>query len=130
MKKNLFFVLFTVIAIVFSSCSNDDDDKDDVKLTKSDLVGTWNVSSYAASGNFEDVPSGYIYIKVNNDNTYRVKFLTNTYSGTYVIDGNTMVGTTLDPITEYFKFDKLEDSKAEISYSTSDGQRYKFKASK
>lgn len=52
------------------------------------------------------------------------------YIGRYEIKGNTMVGTTLDPITEYFKFESLEGNKAQISYSNSDGGRYQFKVVK
>lgn len=41
-----------------------------------------------------------------------------------------MIGTTSDPITEYFKFDSLNGNNAEISYSNSEGDKYKFKAVK
>ena len=128
--KKVFLLSVMLIAsiITFISCSKDDDKIDN--LTQSELVGTWNVTSYSYTGDFEDLPNGYIYITINSDNTYRVKFLSNTYSGKYKIDGNTMIGTTSDPITEYFKFDSLNGNNAEISYSNSEGDKYKLKAVK
>lgn len=127
--KKLFSImlLLTAMCLMMSSCSKDDDK---ITLSQTDLVGTWDVTSYATTGDYKDLPSGYIYIKVYDDNTYKVKFLTNTYSGKYRIDGNTMIGTTSDPITEYFRFESLDNGKATIDYSSSEGDKYKFIASK
>lgn len=127
--KKLFSIVLLLTAMSFTllSCS-DDDEK--VNLSQSDLVGTWNVTAYATTDAYQDLPSGYIYIKVNSDNTYKVKFLTNTYSGKYIIDGDTMIGTTSDPITEYFRFESLDNGKASIDYSSSAGDKFKFIASK
>lgn len=52
------------------------------------------------------------------------------YIGTYKLEGNTVVGTTKDPITEYYKFTSLDGNNASIDYSNSVGDRYKFKAVK
>lgn len=56
--------------------------------------------------------------------------LSNSYIGTYKIEGNTVVGTTLDPIKEYYRFTSLEGNTATINYSNSTGENYKFKAIK
>lgn len=123
MKKLLLLLL--VLPFVFASCSSDDDE-DGVSLIKDQVVGVWNVLE--ADG--ESVPSGAIQIRLNSDDSYSVKFLTNNYVGTYTVSGNTVKGVTLDPITEYYKFDSLDGNKATISYSNSDGDKYKFKATK
>lgn len=129
--KSRLLLLVLILSTVFTGCKKDDDDKkDDVQLSKSILVGKWNVTAYATDGDFETLPDGYIYINVKDDNNYTVKFLTNTYVGKYTIKENTMVGITLDPITEYFKFDELNGNTALISYSNNDGDSYKFKATK
>lgn len=120
MKKLLLLLL--VLPFVFASCSSDDD----VSLTKEQVVGVWNVTE--ADG--QSVPSGAIQIRLNSDDSYSVKFLTNDYIGTYTVSGNTVKGVTLDPITEYYKFDSLNGNNATISYSNSDGDKYKFKATK
>ena len=127
--RRLLFLFVAAATVVFSSCSKDDNN-DGIQLTKTDLVGEWNVTSIATSGDFSNVPSGGILISVKNDDSYTVKFFSDMYVGRYEIKGNTMVGTTLDPITEYFKFESLEGNKAQISYSNSDGGRYQFKVVK
>lgn len=123
MKKLLLLLL--VLPFVFASCGSDDDDGG-VYLTKEQVVGIWNVTE--ADG--QSVPSGAIQIRLNSDDSYSVKFLTNDYIGTYTVSGNTVKGITLDPITEYYKFDSLNGNNATISYSNSDGDKYKFKATK
>lgn len=125
MKK--LFLLLLVIPIVFISCGGDDDESD-VILTKDNIIGTWNVIEYATSGEFQSAPNQAIYIQLKSDDSYFVKFLSNTYIGTYTINGNTVKGITTDPITEYFKFDSLDGNSATISYTNSDGGKYKFKA--
>lgn len=128
MKKLL--LIFFLLPLAFSACSSDDDSKEEVTLTKDLVVGTWNITQYATDGSYQDAPSMAIFIQLKSDNSYFIKFLTNTYIGTYTISGNTVKGVTTDPITEYFKFESLEGKKAEISYSNSDGGKYKFKATK
>lgn len=124
--KKLFFVLCSVL-LTLTSCSKDDS----LQITKSDIVGTWNVTAYAIGGNdFQNIGKGNIYINVFDNDSYTIKFLQNYYVGTYKIDGDTMIGTTLDPITEYFKFEELLDNTALISYTNSEGDKYKFRAQK
>lgn len=122
--KNLLLLVF-VLPFMLTSCSSDDDENG-ISLTKDQLVGVWNVSE----ANGEIIPSSAIQITLKSNDSYSVKFFTNSYVGTYIIDGNTIVGTTIDPITEYFKFDALDGNNATISYNNSVGDKYKFKATK
>ena len=43
---------------------------------------------------------------------------------------NKILGITLDPIKEVFKFTNLDGNKAEISYSNSEGLRMRLMAKK
>lgn len=128
MKKLFGFMLLCATMLVsFSACSDDDND---VILTKEQVVGTWDVVWAEQDGESIDVPSGYIYMTLNEDGTYRTTMLGDSYRGTYEIQGNTIIGTTLDPITEYYKFTSLDGDNASISYSNSDGDSYNFRATK
>lgn len=115
------------MSLSFSACS---DDEDDVVLTKELIVGTWDVVWGEVDGESLDIPQGYIYAAFNEDGTYRTMMLGDPYRGTYEIQGNTVVGTTIDPITEYYKFTSLDGNNASISYSNSDGEKYNFRAIK
>ena len=115
------------MGVFVTACSDDDED---IIVTKDTIVGTWDVVWLEQDGESMDVPSGYIYMTLNEDGTYRTTFLTNTYIGTYEIQGNTVVGTTLDPITEYYRFTSVDGNNASISYSNSTGDRYNFQAVK
>lgn len=127
MKKIIVFMLVLLSStLCLSSCSKDDD----INLSKESVIGTWDVIWAEMDGESLDVPAGYVYITLNNDGSYKVVMFSNRYSGTYKIEGNTVIGTTLDPITEYFKFTKLEGDDAEIDYSNSEEDFYKFKATK
>lgn len=114
-----------VSGLVVTGCS---EDEEGFSLTKSDVVGFWEVYEATEDGETFDINSGYITINLKSDNNYRVKFFTNTYIGRYVIKGNKVVGTTLDPITEYFTFKSLNGNVATIDYSNSTGDKYIFKA--
>lgn len=126
--KKLFLMLAMMLPIfAFVACSDDDED---VVITQESIIGTWDVVWAEQDGESIDVPSGYIYMTLNEDGTYRTTMLGDSYRGTYEIQGNTVVGTTLDPITEYYRFTSLEGNNASISYSNSDGDRYNFRAVK
>lgn len=127
MKKVLFTLLVCVVA--FASCSKDDDENN-LSLTKEQVVGTWNVVWVEMDGKGTDVPDKSIYITLKEDGSYKTVFLSDSYIGTYKIEGNTVVGVTPDPITEYYKFIDLKGSNASIDYSNSDGDKYKFRAVK
>ncbi len=129
MKKLKFLSLMLFCAFMglsFSACSDDED----VFVSKEDVVGTWDVIWVEQGGESMDIPTGYIYMTLNENGTYRTQFLRNGYIGTYKIEGNTVVGTTTDPITEYYRFTSLDGDKASIDYSNSEGDRYSFRAVK
>lgn len=128
MKKIFGLTLLCVTMFLsFSSCSNDDED---VFVTTEQVIGTWDVIWAEQDGESIDVPEGYIYITLKEDGSYRTTMFTDYYIGTYRLDGNTVVGTTKDPITEYYKFTSLNGNNADIDYSNSVGESYKFKAKK
>ena len=124
MKKVLLFLFVGLLAL---SCEKEDEG---LKLSKSDVIGIWDVTKAVQNGENLEVPNGAIVVRLNDDDTYRVIFFTNIYTGNYTIDENTVIGVTLDPITEYFEFASLSNGKAKINYSNSEGDKYIFEASK
>lgn len=126
--KNFLFLLAMLPMFVFTSCS--DDDENSLALTKEQVVGTWDVVWAEVDGKGMDVPAKSIYITLKDDGSYKTIILSDSYIGTYKIEGNTVVGVTPDPITEYYKFTDLKGNNANIDYSNSDGDKYKFKAVK
>lgn len=123
MKK----LLCLLLPLFIFACSSD---SDDLNVTSDLITGKWMVTWVTNDGKPIEVPSGAIYMDIGKDNTYEVKYLDNTYIGTYKIKGSTIIGTTLDPITEYYKFTKLENNEANVSYSNSEGDKFKFTAVK
>jgi len=117
----LFAVLLTVI-----SCKKEGD----IELSNSDVVGRWNVTEMTENGETTELPLGAIVVNLSSDNSYSVNFLGNSYIGTYTIEESTVIGVTLDPITEYFEFTSLSGNKAKINYKNSVGDSYKFEAMK
>ena len=67
---------------------------------------------------------------LRKNDSYVVQFYANRYIGTYTVKGNSVVGTTLDPIKEYFKFENLNGNNAIINYSNNQGDKYVFLAIK
>ena len=123
----MFFIALTGV-LTLSSCSKNDGDK--ITLTPSMVVGHWNVTYAEQDGESVSVPNGYIYMELDDDNTYSTRFMSNYYVGTYKLQRDTVVGTTLDPITERYQFTLLNGNYAEINYSNSEGLKMKFKATK
>ena len=128
MKKIFGVVLLFATMVLFVSCSKDDGD--DITLTKEQIVGTWDVVWAEQDGESTDIPKGYIYMKINGDGSYKTTMFNDYYIGTYKIEGNTIIGTTIDPITERYKFTSLDGNNASINYSNNTGDKYKFKAIK
>jgi len=123
MKKILIVLSVLFFAI---SCEKESD----FELSKTDVVGIWNITKVTYEGETTDLQAGDIVVNLSNDGKYNVNFLDDSYVGTYTIDGNTVVGITLDPITEYFEFTSLSGNKAKINYKNSVGDSYKFEAVK
>lgn len=116
-----------VSVFVLSACSKDEDE---VLLSREQVVGTWDVVWVEENGKALDVPKGYIYMTLTESGTYRTVMFGDAYSGTYQISENTVVGTTRDPITEYYKFTSLDGNTATIDYSNSDNEKMKFRVEK
>lgn len=123
-------VMLLCAAISFLSVSCSGDEEDEVAISRSSIIGTWDVVWMEQYGESINVPAGYISMTLNADGTYRTVMLGNSYRGTYIIQGNTIIGTTLDPITEYYEFTSLIGNSAVVSYSNSVGDEYNFKATK
>lgn len=128
MKKLLFIMAMILPLFTFIGCS--DDDEKDIQLTTEQVVGKWNVTFAEQDGESLDIPSGYIYLTLNSDGKYKTVMFDDSYIGTWELEGNTVVGTTLDPITERFKFISINGKNAEIDYSNSEGTLMKFRATK
>ena len=123
MKKILIVLSVLLFAI---ACEKDSD----IELSNKDVVGIWNITKVTYEGETTDLQAGDIVVNLSNDGKYNVNFLDDSYVGTYTIDGNTVVGITLDPITEYFEFTSLSGNKAKINYKNSVGDSFKFEAVK
>ena len=117
------------MCLSFTACSDDDGDNG-VTITKEQVVGTWDVVWAEQDGESVDIPEGYVYMRLNDDGSYRTVMFSDYYVGTYTINGSTVVGVTRDPITEYYKFTSLSGNTATIDYSNSEGDKYKFRAVK
>ena len=130
MKKFAGLMLLCLAAMfTFSACS-DDDELPKGESMEQLVVGTWDVVWAEQDGESLDVPKGYVWASFESDHSYKVQMFDEHYIGTYTIDGKTVVGTTLDPITEYFKFTSIDGKNAEIDYRNSTQERMKFKAIK
>lgn len=128
MKKFLLMLALIVPMLAFTGCGGDDEPQ--VSITESDIVGTWTVTQMSQGGETVDVPYGYVGFNLKSDHNYTVRFLDNNYVGTWKLEGNTVVGTTLDPITERLTFTSLNGGNATIKYSNSEGDSYILRATK
>lgn len=129
MKKLLFIMAMMLPLFAFIGCSDDDDEKN-IQLTTDQVVGKWNVTWAEQDGKTLDIPSGYIYMNLKSDGTYRTVMFDDYYIGEWKLEGNIVVGTTTDPITERYKFTSINGNNAEIDYSNSEGTLMKFRATK
>lgn len=127
MKKILLFVAMMLPLIAFTACSDDDDN---IEITTEQVVGKWNVTWAQEDGESTDIPSGYVYINLKSDGTYKTVMFNDYYIGKWKLEGNTVVGTTIDPITERYTFTSFDGKNAEIDYSNSEGDKMKFRATK
>ncbi|MFI3295285.1 MAG: hypothetical protein R3Y19_04625 [Rikenellaceae bacterium] len=121
MKTKIFTILAILSIVLFSSCSKDEE----LSISKTELVGTWDVVNVDDA----DIAQGYVYVVINDDNTYTQKWFSSTYSGTYELSGYTLIGK-IGTVTERYVFTYLSGDDATISYSNDTGDSYVFKAEK
>lgn len=79
MKKLI--LLFALISTLLVGCKKEDDGS-------SNVVGRWNVTEFNSSGTWEKVSEGQMYAIFNADETYKAKFNSSNYSGTWTQSGN------------------------------------------
>lgn len=121
MKKYLWLIAVVVItAFTFQSCGSDDEEDNSIIITEADVLGVWdaNVNGTEAMFMFAESKS---YLAVFGDNRYK---------GTWKLEGNTVHGTTPDPIDEYFTFKSISGKVANIQYRNSIGNSYNITATK
>ena len=108
--KRILVLLFLLPVLLFSSCT-----KEDLGLSEEFVTGKWNVV-WASESTDEgvDFKSGMFYIVLNANGGYTTVMITESYKGAWSLDGNTVVGVTVDGITEYYKFKSLSGNTAEI----------------
>lgn len=131
--KSLVLSLFVLLTLSWSlsSCSKDDDDRIDPTLDKALIVGVWDVVKVTViSGS--DAPAN-IVLTINQNNTYQMSVNGEVRSGTYVLSGNVMKGTTSDEDgswTETFEFTSIKGNYAYVNYSNSHKDVYKVEVKK
>lgn len=81
MKTKILTIIVLICVTVLSSCKKEDDQANSI-------VGKWNVTEFNASGTWETVKAGNMYATFNSDGTYRSKFNSSSYSGTWSKDGD------------------------------------------
>lgn len=121
MKKYLWLIAVVVItAFTFQSCGSDDEEDNSIIIIEADVLGVWdaNVNGTEAMFMFAESKS---YLAVFGDNRYK---------GTWKLEGNTVHGTTPDPIEEYFTFKSISGKVANIQYRNSIGNSYNITATK
>ena len=131
MKRIMFFLM--IAAIMAMSCtllSSCREEGHTIELTNDYVSGTWDVTWMEIDGEGMYIPDGHVYMTIKSSGTYYVKMMDNHYTGRWVLEGNKVLGITLDPIKEVFKFTNLDGNKAEISYSNSEGLRMRLMAKK
>lgn len=128
--KKLFLILAVLLPLVAFTGCGDDEDEPKVNISESDIVGTWTVTQMSQNGESIDIPDGYVVFNIKSNHSYSVRFLDNNYIGTWKLDGNTVIGTTPDPITERMTFTSLNGNNATIDYSNSEGDKFTLKATK
>lgn len=127
--KKILFLLVVIPMVLLSACSKEDEEEN-VKLTTEQVVGKWNVTWAQEDGESIDIPVGNVYMNLKGDGTYRTVMFGDYYIGEWKLEGNTVVGTTTDPITERYTFTSLNGKNAEIDYSNSVGDKMRFRAEK
>lgn len=124
-------LLLATIAIIFPSCS-DDEDAPDAGI-RENIVGTW----VATSVKFEDsnwiditnMPSLSLSITFNSDGSYYGRGALGNGGGTYTISGNVIKTYVNGELYGTYVVKSLSDNQAELSLSM-DGSTMDIRATK
>ena len=130
--KRLLMLMFASAALLFASCEKDESESP----YKEKMVGTWDGIAVKTSSGWIDITSSYysdyqFSITFHNDGTYYGTGYFGTGSGTYTINGNTIV--TYVNGNEYYRYDiyDVTDNVAHIKmYSTRSSSSLEIKARK
>lgn len=125
--RKILFLLAMLPMLMFSACSDDDDE---VKITSEQVTGKWNVTWVQEGSASSDISKENIYMELRSDGSYKTVIFGDYYIGKWKLEGSTVVGTTIDPITERYTFTSFDGKNAEIDYSNSEGDKMKFRATK
>lgn len=123
-------MILLLTAFTFAACSSDDDDSDnDVLISETELVGTWNMTQITVNG--QSVPlNGYAYVTFYSGKTYHIVFMDYDYKGTWKLEGNTITGVTPDPVVETMRITSKNGKSVHIVYSNSDGKKMEIDCTK
>lgn len=130
MKNGLIVLTAFLTILMFFGCSKDNNEEPNINISETDIDGIWTVKQMMQNGKTLDMPDDAVVFNIKSDHSYSVRFLDNNYIGTWKLDGNRVVGTTIDPIIENLTFTSLQGDNAIISYSNSRGLEYILKAIK
>jgi len=121
MKKFIWlFIALLSATMFFQSCGSDDEEDNNVTITEADVLGVWDANVNGTEAMFMFAES----------KSYLAVFGENRYKGTWKLEGNTVHGTTPDPIEEYFTFKSISGKVANIQYRNSIGDSYNITATK
>lgn len=121
MKNYLWLISVAVItAFTIQSCGSDDEEENSIIITEADVLGVWDA-------NVKGTETMFVFAE---SKSYLAVFGDNRYKGTWKLEGNTVHGTTPDPIEEYFTFKSISGKVAKIQYRNSIGNSYNITATK
>jgi len=121
MKNYLWLIAVAVItAFTIQSCGSDDEEENSIIITEADVLGVWDA-------NVNGTETMFVFAE---SKSYLAVFGDNRYKGTWKLEGNTVHGTTPDPIEEYFTFKSISGKVAKIQYRNSIGNSYNITATK
>ncbi len=82
--KLTFALIMGIVAFGFQSCGSDDDEPDaKIKVTQSEIQGSWHTSNYGTYHRFKFEGNEYSYSRMDA-RTYQIEYMEN---GTYAISG-------------------------------------------
>ena len=122
--KRFYFIFFAVFLFVCSCELNFDG------LTKSKVIGKWNVTEFNSTGTWETVEDGDMYAEFKSDHTYNSKFYSNTYTGTWKIVGSDTVKCNVSGVYVTYTMLYLKNNDATFEVKEPGYKPYSVKAIK